>query len=137
MSEFDPVEEGEYVYRRIAPVFFDESLPIAIQREAFRPTASDVTGISVFRSKLCQPMDALTGLDQFKAAGYYVAMISVQALKNLGLTVNPDPLADGPPGHAIIPEINSHAYQNRKHEMKPILLELARLASAEIVHRPS
>ena len=77
------------------------------------------------------------GVDPAKTKDYYVARISVRDLEKLGLTVQPDPIEGGPRGHAIIPELNSHAYKANKNLLKPILVELARLASADIVHVPS
>ena len=134
MDEHAPVDESEFVYRRIPRAYYDASLPIPIQREAFRPTANDTTGLSVFRAQFAQPLDTLTNVDPAKAKDYYVARLSVRDLRKLGLAVEPDPIAGGSPGHAIIPELSSAAYQANKQSLKPILVELAKLASADIVH---
>jgi hypothetical protein len=136
MDEDQPVEDSEYVFRRIHPDFFNASLAIAVTREAFRPTKKDSSGLSVFRAGLAKPSDTLANLDQEKAKKYYVAQLPVSELRKLGLTVVPNPIPCGPPGHAIIPQINWHNYQAGKDHWKPILLALARLASANIVHRP-
>jgi hypothetical protein len=136
MDEDQPVEDSEYVFRRIPPDFFDASLAIAVTREAFRPTKKDSSGLSVFRAGLAKPSDTLANLDQEKAKKYYVAQLPVSELRKLGLTVVPNPIPGGPPGHAIIPEISWHNYQARKDHWKPILLALAKLAIANIVHRP-
>jgi hypothetical protein len=53
----------------------------------------------------------------------------------LGLTVEPDPVPGGPPGHAVIPQLSWQAYQSQKQHWKPILVELAKLASSDIVHQ--
>jgi hypothetical protein len=134
MDERDPVDESEFVFRRIPRIYYDANLTIPVQREAFRPTDKDTTGLSVFRAQFAQPLDTLTGVDPAKAKDYYVARLSVRDLRKLDLTVTPDPLADGPPGHAIIPELSWPAYQASKQSLKPILVELARLASSDIVH---
>jgi hypothetical protein len=135
MDEHDPVDESEFVYRRIHPSFYDSSLPIAVMREAFRPSRNDVTGLSVLRARFAQPEDTFANRDPAKVAGFYVARLSVRALRNLRLTVVPEPHPGGPPGHAVIPELSWAAYQSQKEHLKPILLELAKLANAEIVHR--
>ena len=134
MDERDPVDDGEYVYRRIPRIFYDASLALPIQREAFRPTDKDTTGLSIFRAPFAQPLDALANVDPAKAKDYYVARLSVRGLRKLGLSVTPDALAAGPPGHAVIPELSWPAYQANKQILKPILVALARTASADIVH---
>jgi hypothetical protein len=137
MDEHEPVEDSEFVYRRIPGVFFDAGLPVPVQREAFRPNANDTNGLSVFRACFAQPTDTLFNLDPTRAKDYYVARISVRSLRDLGLSVTPDPLPGGPVGHAVLPELNWAAYRAQKEIWKAILLELAKLASADIVHRPS
>lgn len=136
MDELEPVDESEFVYRRVHPDFFDPILPIPVKREAFRPSGSDATGLSVFRAGFSNPIDTLP-VDPLKAKGYYVVRVSVRDLAVFGLTVRPDPLPDGPAGHCVIPELSWPAYQAQKEKSKPILLELAKLASRDIVHRPS
>ncbi len=137
MDEQDPVDDSEFVYRRIPRAYYDATLAIPVQREAFRPTENDTTGLSVFRAQFAHPLDTLATVDPAKAKDYYVARLSVRDLRKLGLTVAPNPLADGPPGHAIIPELKWSAYQANKQTMKPILVELAKLASTDIVHAAS
>ncbi len=61
----------------------------------------------------------------------------MRELRNLGLTVVPEPVPAGRPGHAVIPELSWGAYQANKLHLKGILVDLARLASADIVYRPS
>ena len=137
MDEHDPVDEGEFVYRRIHRAFLDPTAPIPIQFPAFRPTANDATGLSFFRACLLgQPQDALANVPPEKARDYYVARLPVHDLRNLGLTVVPEPDSSGPLGHAVVPELRWADYQAQKQRWKPVLVELARLASADIVHRP-
>jgi hypothetical protein len=53
------------------------------------------------------------------------------------LTVVPEPDPNGPPGHAIIPELSWSAYQANKRRLKQVQVEMAKLASAAIVHPPT
>jgi hypothetical protein len=81
MDEYQPVEDSEYVFRRIHPDFFDASLAIPVTREAFRPTKKDSAGLSVLRAGLAKPSDTLANLDQEKAKKYYVAQLPVSELR--------------------------------------------------------
>jgi hypothetical protein len=60
MNEMEPVDDSEFVYRRFPRTYFNAGLAIPIQREAFRPNSNDSTGLSVFRERFAQPLDALT-----------------------------------------------------------------------------
>jgi hypothetical protein len=135
MAENEPVEDSEFVYRRIHANFYDAALAIPIGPEAFRPTRNDVSGISVFRARFAGPTDTLP-LDPEKAKTYYVAQLLVGDIHRLGLMVVPEPVFTGPSGHAVIPELSWQAYQTDKKRLKPIQHELARLGSARIVFRP-
>jgi len=137
MDERQPVEDSEFVYRRIHRSFFDPTVPIPIRMAAFRPNENDTTGLSVFRARFVQPPDTLANVDKAKTNDYYVVGLSVRDLRNLGLTVNPEPAAVGPRGHAVIPELRWQVYASQKDLCKPLLVELAKLASANIVHPPS
>jgi hypothetical protein len=137
MDERDPVDDSEFVYRRIHVSFVNPAVPIPVQLPAFRPNANDVTGLSVFREAFVSPADTLAAVDVAKVKEYYVARLAVASLRNLGLSVRPEPVPGGPLGHAVIPELSWQAYQADKRRWKPIIAELAKLASADIVHRPS
>lgn len=78
----------------------------------------------------------MVSVDPAKLKDNYVARLSVLALRNLALFVQPNPLPDGPPGHAVIPELTWAAYSAHKEHWETIFLRLALLASADIVHRP-
>jgi hypothetical protein len=136
MDENEPVDDSEFVYRRIHPNFFDVALATSVQRDAFRPTQNDTTGLSVLRTNFAGPEDAFANLDPGKAKDYYVARLAVRDLRRLGLTVVPEPVPGGPLGHAVIPELSWPAYQAQKQHWKAILVELAKLASAAVVHQP-
>jgi hypothetical protein len=96
MDEHEAVDENEFVYRRIHRTYYNANLAISVQREAFRPTQSDTTGISVFRTRFAQPADTLAHVDPAKVHDYYVARLAVRDLLKLGLTVVPDPIPGGP-----------------------------------------
>jgi len=136
MDEHGPVQDDEFVYRRIHRNFYDASVPTLVRREAFRPSRNDDTGLSVFRAAFVQPVDTLANIDATKRNDYYVARIAVQDLHRRGLTVVPEPDPAGPPGHAVIPELSWQAYHADKQRLKQVQFELAKLASAAIVHQP-
>lgn len=133
----EPVAESEYVLRRIHRSFVDETLPVPFRPVAFRPNANDKTGLSVFREACVTAKDTLGAVPDAKKDDYFVARLTVAELTRLGLTVMPEPDPNGPPGHAVIPELSWDAYQADKQRWKVVTVELARLASADIVHRPS
>lgn len=132
-----PVEEGEFVYRRVHRSFYDENLALPIQPTAFRPNQNDMTGLSVFRSRFVAAQDTLANIPEEKRDDYVVVRIAVGELARLGLSVKPEPDLAGPPGHAVIPELAWDAYNADKKRLKEVQLELAALASADIAHRPS
>ena len=134
MDEHDPVDDSEFVFRRIHRNFFNASMPIPIRVGAFRPNPNDTTGLSVVRAAFGPPAGMLALIDPIRASDYYIAQLSVADLRNLGLTVTPDPVSGGPVGHAVIPELGWPAYQSQKQSLKPVLVELTKLASANIVH---
>jgi hypothetical protein len=135
-DELQPIEDSEFVYRRIPQKYYDPDLPVPIPAVAFRPNPIDTTGISMFRARFLTPAETLAGVDASKR-NTYVAGLAVSDLTRLGLTVIPEPDPKGPPGHSVIPELSWKAYQADKQRLKDIQLELAKLASGGIVHRPS
>jgi hypothetical protein len=137
MDELQPVDDSEFVYRRILQRFYDPELPVPIPPLAFRPNQNDTTGISVFRARFVEPADTLVGVDADKRTTYYVAQLLIRDLRKLGLTVIPEPDPEGPAGHAVIPELSWKAYQANKRDLREIQLELGKLASEGIVLRPS
>lgn len=137
MDEQQSVDASEFVYRRIHRHHYQADLSIPIQRAAFCPNQNDTTGLSVFRAAFVQPVGTLVNIEADKRNNYYVARISVQDLNRLALTVVPEPDSNGPLGHAIIPELSWQAYQADKQRLKQVQVELAKLASAAIVHQPS
>jgi hypothetical protein len=55
MDQHDPVEDAEFVYRRIHRSFCDAAISPPIRSEAFRPNSNNDTGLSVFRAHFVQP----------------------------------------------------------------------------------
>ena len=137
MDENDPVNQDEFVFRRIHRSFFDPSLPIPVLFPAFRPNQNDGAGISLFRELFVRPEGTLANVDAAKRGDYYVARLAVQSLLQLSLSVRPDPIPGGPLGHVVIPELTWPDYVAGKPRWRPTILELAKLASAAIVLAPS
>jgi hypothetical protein len=127
-----PVDVTENVLRRIHKDHFDGSLRIPFRPAAFKPTESDRDGLSVFRERFVSPSEVASG---GRTPGvYYVVRLAVQDLQRLDLSVLPTP--GQLPGHAVIPELNRAFYENEKQRSKNLQLELCRLASRAIAHRP-
>ena len=122
----------ERVLRRIHRNCYDSRLPVPIVRTAFEPNRGDVNGISVYREEFVSPKTLANSGPQ--PGQYYVARLGVGILKDgLNLSVVPDPQEDPPPGHALIPELNTATERQRSRELQR---ELAKLASRDIAHRP-
>lgn len=130
------VEEHESILRRIHKTYYDANLNTPIQPEAFRPTERDADGLSVFREKFVTPAELLMTVPEAKRNLYYIARLRVVDLKALWLTVVPRPVA-GLTGHAVIPELNWHSYQKDRFRLKPVQLQLAKLASQDVVREPA
>jgi hypothetical protein len=137
MDEHEPVQDDEFVYRRIHRSFFNGNIPIPISRGAFCPNHHDITGLSVFRARFVNPVDTLANVEACKRNDYYIARLAVRGLHQLGLSFVAEPEVLGPPGHAVIPELSWLSYQTEKQRLKVIQLDLAKLASADIVHVPN
>jgi len=135
-DELQPVDDGEFVYRRIHRQHFQPGIPSCVLVTAFRPTDDDKSGLSVFRQRFVQPVDTLLSVKEEKRKDHYVARLAVADLRKLGLSVVPDPDPLGPHGHSLIPELTTQAYHADKRRWKDLQEELAKLASADIVHRP-
>lgn len=127
-----PVEIGEIVLRLIHQVYYNASLPLPVQPEAFRPTQRDTAGLSVFRERFITIRDVMLGIPAQKRGLYRVARLPVAALATLGLTVQADPISERP-GHALIIELNCANYESDKRLWKVVQLQLAQLASNNIV----
>ena len=132
MDELQVVDDREFVYRRIHPRFYDPALAVPVLLEAFRPNRNDTTGLSVFRASFARPQDCLPP-DPAKAVGYLVARLAVSDLRNLGLSIQPEPILSGPTGHAVIPELSWPSYEGNRALWRPTLFALAKLASNDLI----
>lgn len=132
LDELDPVQGDEFVFRRILKrlvhVELDQHMPVS--RLAFRPNSDDTDGISMFR-KFFTDAAAVAAVGS-NSLGYFVAEISARHVQDNGLSLRPDPRADWPRGHCLVPEIRLDTQNITKGEQ----LALARLASANLVHKP-
>ena len=135
-DELQPIDEDEFVLRRIHVNAYKALLTPPILRIAFEPNKNDTTGISVYRERFVKPADTLTRIDPEKRSSYLVVRLSVRDLHRLGLSINLEPDTNGPPGHAVIPELSWQAFQAEKAKLKRVQVELAALASQAIVHKP-
>src|SRR5262249_7787977 len=99
--------DEEFVLRRIHRNHVDPGPPLLVGFTAFRPTPEDTAGLSVYREQHTAPADVASS--GRKPGEYYVARLSVQALREMGLTVVADEQAAGPAGHALIPELSLEA----------------------------
>ncbi len=137
-----PVQPTESVYRRINVCYYSRNNELSVSPQAFKPTGDDEYGISVVRTDFTsKPADALCRVDVNKLNSYHVASIPVQEFITLSLSVVEDALLGEPdlpdvPGHALVSELNTIAYRSRKQEMLDKMVELAKIASRNIVHSP-
>jgi len=139
-AETDPVTDEEFVFRFIWGDFYKPALACPVRPRAFEPKQRETTGISVFRTTfVTSPADTLAVIAEDKRDRYSIARWAVRDLTALGLTVLPDPRTDEPrvPGHAVIRELTFDAFQADKARWQPVIDQLAALAAADIVHRPS
>jgi len=135
-SERDPVDSAEYVLRRVPNhvQYVNLNLPQSVQSEAFRPNDKDGHGISVFRELFISAQDL--AMKSPKEGDYYVVRLAVADLATLSLSVEPDPQVDGLPGHSLVPELKYGAKGDAKNRERELRLELARLASQNVVFHP-
>lgn len=105
----EPIADHEILYRRIpaAAGFYDPAVDPNPSPVAFRPTAADVTGLSLSRANY-KTLEQAGGGRVGKQ--YYVAVLRAGQLRQLGMKVVPKPL-DGDPGHCEIAELT---FANRK-----------------------
>jgi len=134
-ADEEPVALDESVLRLIHFCYYKAGLSLTVQPAAFRPTDDDTDGISVFRSRFATPAQALTIVAEAKRHLYCVASLPVSDLHSLSLSVKPAPI-EQVQGHAVIPELNSQAYQQNRNQWKPVQERLALLASKNLVHFP-
>ena len=130
----DPVAPDEFVLRRVAKDYYQANLPIPIQWVAFKPWPRDATGLSVYRERSVRAERIVASVIASKRGDLCIARLSVRDLLALGLTVVPEE-ADLL-GHAVIRELRFENYQRDKKRFREVLVELARIASRDIIYRP-
>ena len=132
VTESDPVQPDEYVFRRILNQhdIIDRGSRHPVQRIAFRPTGKDVDGISVFREIFTTAEKVAHSGRSVK--GYYVARISVSEIQELGFTVIPDPkpLGETLPGHSLVPELT---WNTPRRDSITSQLKLADLVNKDVL----
>ena len=105
----EPILDEEELYRRI-PVstsWYDATKDQHPSPKAFRPRASDVSGLSVFRAKYTSGRDVA---QNNRGARYYVAVLRAGDLRMHGIDVIPKPIPPTELGHAELPGLR---YDNR------------------------
>lgn len=135
-DESDPVSPDEFILRRIPnlPNYINMELPMPVVRGAFGPSSSDIDGLSVYRENFVSAQDVAE--DGNNLAGYYVVRLRAQDIFNLGMDLIPNPINGQLPGHTLIPELSLIAKKADRNKYKDLTLELAKLASNDIVYSP-
>ena len=77
----------------------------------------------------------MTAFAEEKRSHYAITLIPVRLLADLGLTVQPAPIA-AVAGHVVVPEINIDDYSADRANFATIKLRLAETASENIIRRP-
>ncbi|MDY7009862.1 MAG: hypothetical protein SVV80_03830 [Planctomycetota bacterium] len=106
----EPMEDDEYLYRRILLQYFNPSQGSEPSPKAFRPRKHDETGLSVFRAKYVTP-EQVAQNDRGKR--YYVARLRAGDLRDNGIKVVPR-IEGHEPGHAELPDLT---YDNRSTDV--------------------
>lgn len=143
IDENSPVSDDESILRRIvnSEDYYNASLEVPVTPTAFRPTSKDTSGISIYRRKFVEPQNVANA--GTNPNGYYVAQLDVSDINQKGVTAIPVPLDETDPsylpGHSEIPEINCEDYKaskENKKKIKALQVELAILASKDIIYTP-
>ncbi len=140
-AETEPVSPDEWLLRLVWEDRFTEKVPV-ISPRTFRPKDGDhpdIDGLSLFREAcVTDPADVLAVVAEDKRARYGIVRVPVSALDGLKLTVAASPIGTVP-GHVVIPELNSIAFQDKakKAFFVSTQLALAQLASGNIVRTPT
>jgi len=100
----EPIEDDEYLYRRVSLPYFDRTQGGEPSPWAFRPRKYDITGISLFRAKYTTPEEIARNA---RGKQYYIAVLRAGDIRSHGLDVVPIPQGHAP-GHVEIPSL-THA----------------------------
>ena len=121
------IADGELLLRRIpASQNWVDLQTKSVDPLAFRPRQSDTTGLSLSRAKYGGPAkEAARG-----ASGkqFYIAILSVDRLREVGIDVVPSPL----PGHAGHAEIPALTFENRRSNQSRELVQRLRAAIVDV-----
>lgn len=133
MDERDPVSDSERVLRRLLPEWYNPKLIGALSPVAFRPASNDRDGLSVFRSFFATPLEVAS---THREKTCFVAELLARDFRQMSLSVVPNPLDQGPRGHALVPELNIADYEHNRRAMKELTKRLADIAARTVVYRP-
>lgn len=109
-DDHELVDDEEKLYRRIPECWYKAATKF-IDPLAFKPSESDVTGLSVGRASFHPPEDEAARGRRGKR--YYVAVLAASDVRRLGGTVIGKAEYDNP-GHAEIPELTYAARKSDK-----------------------
>lgn len=110
------------VFRRIPanPSYYIADAAIPVTQLAFLPNRNrDVTGLSVSRAKYKTAEQAAAGQP---GKQYYIAELSVKALRAAGHAVEPKPLPNDP-SHAEITTLNAALADNTREETAQFIVD--------------
>jgi hypothetical protein len=143
--ETDPIEENEWLLRRVRKELFFELADLKVSPDAFKPRVRspkvrdpDIEGISLYREAcLATPSDILATVPVDKQHEYAIVRVPVSLVTSLNLSVVLQ-LDSRVLGHVVIPELNADDYTANKARFAPIKLQLATVASEahNILRRP-
>jgi len=103
----EPIADEEIIYRRVPKDHYPPPRKGKPSPKAFRPKDYDTDGISLTRAKYSTIDKAARGSREIPA---FVAVLMARGVRELGLTLQPDPQPDDP-GHFLIPKLD---YARRK-----------------------
>lgn len=135
VDEHEPVDDSEYLLRRIHKKDVQVAATIRFPRGSFVPNRHDTNGLSFYRERFISPANLADA--GAKRGEYFVVRIAAAAMRALGLTLSPSPDPAQPPGHVLVPELRLERYRTDKANMTLIQIELMKLATNGIVVRPS
>ena len=123
----EPVGPDEYLYRRIPAGAGWYSPTGGLSPRAFNPRADDITGLSFVRSKYASVEQAARGSSK---SGYYVAVLPVAKMLDVGLTIVPRPL----PENIAHVELADLTFAHRKSDSSlEIMTALAQTLTSEVL----
>ncbi|HZK81213.1 MAG TPA: hypothetical protein VFC46_09110 [Humisphaera sp.] len=135
-SEYSKIDDGEFLLRRIHKNNYDQSHQTSVKRPAFEPGKNDDDGLSFHREVFISAKTlAYCGR---KPGEYVIARFSVKDFTSdeIRLAVQEKPDEDQPPGHCVLPKLNTSFATQQKGPAKELQRKLAVMASARIIYKP-